>query len=99
MDYYILNESGEPIPCSDITEWAKWLATADRTIAKTVIDGRLVSTVFLGLDHSFSGGPPILFETMVFDNGDDDMMRRYATRAEAIGGHAETVEQLKAQHD
>lgn len=25
-----------------------------------------ISTVFLGLDHSWNGGPPLIFETMVF---------------------------------
>lgn len=27
-----------------------------------------VSTVWLGLDHGYGGGPPIIFETMVFGN-------------------------------
>jgi hypothetical protein len=30
--------------------------------------GLRVSTVWLGLDHGFGDGPPLIFETMVFDN-------------------------------
>lgn len=52
-----------------------------------------VSTVWLGLDHSFGGGIPLIFETMVFAEGDsmDLDCRRYATEEQARGGHVETV--------
>lgn len=51
-----------------------------------------VSTVWLGVDHSFGDGPPIIFETMVFGNGDGDQyMQRYVTEEQARAGHAETV--------
>ena len=59
----------------------------------------LVSTVWLGLDHSFTGGNPVLFETMVFLNGDtasDEWARRYNTEAEAKAGHAEIVTVIAA---
>jgi len=63
------------------------------------INGWWVSTVFIGLDHSFGRqGPPIVFETMVFpeDNYDEHYMNRYATWAEAEAGHRRVVEELKA---
>jgi hypothetical protein len=51
-----------------------------------------VSTVWLGVNHAFGGGPPIIFETMVFGpENTDEYMQRYATEAEARAGHAETV--------
>lgn len=52
-----------------------------------------VSTVWLGLDHSYGDGPPLLFETMVFGESDwsDQDCKRYSTEAEARTGHAETV--------
>jgi hypothetical protein len=31
------------------------------------VEGVRVSTAWLGLDHSFLVGPPVIFETMVFD--------------------------------
>lgn len=62
-------------------------------IAKTVDDwdGRMVSTVFLRLDHNMEReGPPLLFETMVFSNRDDlveEDCRRCATWEEAETQH------------
>lgn len=52
-----------------------------------------VSTVWLGLDHNYGDGPPILFETMVFGEADwaDQDCKRYSTEAEALAGHAEMV--------
>lgn len=74
MTYYIL-DGKTPVPEPDIRKWAEWLSTADRVVnqttgivklAGTPVGDVQVSTVFLGVDHSFSGGPPLLFETMVF---------------------------------
>jgi hypothetical protein len=52
--------------------------------------GYFVSTVWLGLDHSFGrGGPPTIFETMVQrqDDGEWVMQRRYETEKQALVGH------------
>lgn len=51
-------------------EWAKWFEspTTNRIIGSTMVKNIRVSTVFLGLNHSFSGGKkPVLFETMMFN--------------------------------
>jgi hypothetical protein len=51
----------------DLFEWARWIETADRHVAQDFILEHRVSTVFLGLDHNYSGiGVPLWFETMVF---------------------------------
>lgn len=51
-----------------------------------------VSTVWLGLDHRFGDGPPLIFETMVFATSTrDELTRRYSTEQEAREGHAEVV--------
>ena len=67
-------------------------------IAKTDVwgDGRCeVSTVWLGIDHSFGEGPPIIFETIVFyADGNQDMQYRYSTLEEARAGHAKIVHEL-----
>jgi hypothetical protein len=58
-----------------------------------VLNGRKfhVSTVWLGLDHSFSRYPsrPIIFETMIFPGGvfDELYQDRYSTLTEARAGH------------
>ena len=76
----------------DFLAWAEWMETADRTVKVSTQDDVSVSTVFLGLDHNFSGkGPPILFETMVFVAGEGHDQRRYATWEEAERGHDEMV--------
>lgn len=57
----------------------------------------LVSTIWLGLDHSFNSDVPLIFETMVFmvnDKGDisnwsELYSDRYSTIEEARAGHKE----------
>lgn len=50
--------------------------------------GFWISTVWLGLDHSFGEGKPPIYETMVFrGNRGDVNMERYSTRKEAVAGH------------
>lgn len=56
-----------PVAVEDILKWAKWIEDIDeRRVALDVLAGFEISTVFLGLDHAFKG-PPMLFETMVFE--------------------------------
>lgn len=71
-DYYILEgvlEGRTPVPCDDIMRWARWMEEhdKDRKVGDTRVGPYWVSTVFLGLDHNWGEGPPLLFETMVFD--------------------------------
>lgn len=98
---YILVD-GEPVPEPDILKWGRWFEGDTRRIANTKGEGYTISTVFLGLDHNFSGeGPPILFETMVFKNKDwdgdgkdglpDEDCARYCTKKEAEAGHTAMV--------
>lgn len=54
-------------------------------------NGVHVSTVFLGIDHGFGFGPPVLFETMVFGNSNILEQRRASTLAEAIAWHQSRV--------
>jgi len=72
---------------------------AGRRVARTdVREGVWVSTVFLGIDHNYSGtGPPILFETMVNRRGEWDEQARYATWDEAEAGHAAVAARVRAE--
>jgi hypothetical protein len=86
--HYIL-DGHEPLAV-DLMTWARWFDSDDqRRVGSTVLDGEAhVSTVFLGLDHAFGvGGPPILFETMIFGGPHGGYCERYATWAEAEAGH------------
>ena len=58
--------------------------------------------MWLGIDHGWGKGRPIIFETMVFlrsgrdDQQFDEYQRRYSTEAEALAGHAETLAAVQA---
>ena len=57
-----------------------------------------VSTVWLGLDHNWNpNGPPLIFETMVFEHDliFEDLMCRYSTLAQAQRGHHLMVRAVK----
>jgi hypothetical protein len=93
---YILNPD-HSISLADLKTWATWFEDDPeaRNVALTCTERYDVSTVFLGLDHNFTGvGPPILFETMVFPKYGDMNERaceRYATWDEAVAGHERMV--------
>ncbi len=91
---YIL-EGHTAIVCEDLMKWATWFESADRHVAKTDIGDIIVSTVFLGLDHSFGEGEPLLFETMIFGGNSDEEMQRYSTWEEAEKGHQNAIEKVK----
>jgi len=93
---YIL-DGHTPVPV-DLMTWALWFQNENRIVAKTEVrPGIVVSTVFIGIDHSFGHGKPLLFETMVFsDYGGDDEVR-YSTWDEAVAGHVATVAKLEGQ--
>jgi hypothetical protein len=92
MDMYILDEHGNPKLERDLMAWATWYGSGDcRRVARTQIGQATVSTVFLALDHNWSGGPPVLWETMIFGGPATGEMMRYTSREEALIGHAEMV--------
>lgn len=54
-----------------------------------------VSTVYLGINHEWSGGPPRIWETMATSDGDWlDIMIRYTTRAAAMAAHRKILSWL-----
>lgn len=94
-DKYILE--GKNVIRADFMTWAKWFETADRNVAKTMVRDIRVSTVFLGLDHQFVDGPPMIFETLVFGGSLDQEMDRYSTWDDAEKGHDAMVERVKVE--
>lgn len=94
IGWYIL-DGKTPKPCND-----RRMAFSDaeeRRVAKDEIDGLVVSTVFLHMDHGFGDGPPLLFETMILDGSDSDdrYQERYSTWEEAEAGHARAVAMVR----
>jgi len=94
---FFLLDGKTPVACSDVLEWAAAFDISNRRVALDDIDGIEISTVFLGLDHNYQlQGPPILFETMVFDDSEHGgSMRRYATWDEAETGHRWVVNETR----
>lgn len=70
---------------------------AYRIVAQHQVGEAWVSTVWVGLDHAFGGGPPLIFETWVKWPGGrlEDEMERYSTEAQAWEGHAVMVQRVR----
>jgi len=92
--YYILD--GHKTVKVDLMTWAKWFEKSeDRHVAREKIGDAEISTVFLGIDHSFGQGPPMLFETMVFGGALDQEQDRCTTWEEAEAMHATVCERVR----
>ena len=96
-DKYILVDR-EPVLEEDLGKWGKWLEENERHVADTAVEGLRVSTVFLGIDHSFGNGKPLLFETMIFpqDGFQEELYcDRYSTWEEAEEGHLKGIREAE----
>jgi hypothetical protein len=91
---YILDKNRKPKLEPNLSKWAKWFENSkNRVVKQTYIGASMVSTVFLGTDHRFTGdGPPILWETLIFYGPKDGQGRRYDSEETAKAGHEEFVE-------
>jgi hypothetical protein len=97
-DYYDLD--GNPIG------WETWTSLRGEKILGCTSVANLngenvaeVSTVWLGLNHQWGDGPPLIFETMVFgaaELGLDQWCERYSTKAQAVAGHERVVTMVTA---
>jgi hypothetical protein len=96
-----------PVPCRDIEEWAEWCAADERKriVRQDDVGPLRVSTVFLGLDHNlslFDNSPehePLLFETMIFDDGEDHYQTRCTTWDQAELMHEVALAEAKARYE
>jgi hypothetical protein len=91
--------------------FAAWAALFEDHEYKVVAQDRLayageeivVSTVWLGVDHSFGhAARPLIFETLVFGPEHfplTDEMLRYATEDEARAGHADILARVRSLVD
>lgn len=95
---YILDPTGEvPVAETDVAKWGEWFGDfSHRLVAKTTVSSPdpdfrdvKVSTVFLGIDSSLFNKVPILWETLVFRNGEAAEREQCAgTREQAVAMHA-----------
>lgn len=95
------DKHGEPI---SLRVWAELCEDREYArVAETWIGKVRISTVWLGINHNFLWGPPMVFETMVFDHNQeyddhrgnrvapDIEMTRYTTLEAAQRGHEDMV--------
>ncbi len=83
--YILVNDEIRP---ASLMEWARFVETGGRRIARDNVGDLLLSTVFLGIDQGCDDGEPLLFETMVLaPNYQDEFCE-----------HASTLEDAKAAH-
>ena len=88
----------KPIPCNDIRKFGRFFEHHKRGVRRTYFKNGFVSTVFLGIDHKFGEGPPILFETMIYMNGEfTDYQTRCSTWRQALRMHWDAVDWVKRQ--
>ena len=94
MTYWILDEHNDPCPATR-SEWAVWFEGNDRLVDRTELHTPVgvvvISTVFLGIDHGFGRGRPVLFESMTFGGVNDGEQDRYCTWDRAVAGHKRMV--------
>ena len=109
---YII-EDGLVVQCDDLMKWAEFIEFDREKYHKVDrIAGLMLSTVFLGLDHAFGGGEPVLWETMLFNEDERTTTKlfgrehtyspeidcwRFSFMEEAYEFHANKVTELQAK--
>lgn len=95
---FLLDKDGHSVrPAINYFEWRDWMETSpDRRVAKTMIDGYRISTIFWGIAEY---GPNKHFETMLLegDSSSDLAAWRCGTRAEAEEQHERACAWVRAQ--
>lgn len=99
MKVYTLN-GHEAVPTEDTAAWGKMMNGRERIVKQEYVNGIFVSTVFLGLDHQYGDGPPLLFETMCrHPNGNWEEQERCTTWPQALVQHRRMVIQMMNKGD
>lgn len=97
--HYILAEDGiTPIPAPDVVKFYEWFDDINnRFVRRQTVHKHLISTIFIGIDHSFGRGDPELWETMVFPSNSVENVYcdRYSSYKDAIIGHKKAVAWVK----
>lgn len=101
--YILKGRKPVPVTWSQQLRWAREENGNHRmtvTVAKERAGQYTVSTIFLGMDHAYGDGPPVLFETMAWltEGGKfRDEQYRYCTWDEAMKGHKQYAQRLRMQ--
>jgi hypothetical protein len=88
----------KPVLCKNIHEIDRFMRNyRNKRVRSTYIGVYWVSTVFLFLDHGVNRNEPVLFETMVFKDGDmgGELQYRTTTWRKALAMHWKAVQGVK----
>ena len=92
---YILDKNHNLVE-TDLITWAKFFRSFERIVKQeNLSSGVEISTVFLGLDHNWGEGDPLLFETMIFGGDRNGKRWLWHTWEEAEKEHKKIVDELK----
>jgi hypothetical protein len=79
----------------NLDEYEELISKPDyKMVDSNMIKGVWISTVWLGINHNYGEGAPVIFETLIFGGKHDGEMERYCTEAEALEGHQEAVQRV-----
>lgn len=67
VSYYVPTRKG--VRLASLFEFGVVILSPRKIVAKDRVGPVEVSTIFLGMDHSFGSGDPVLWETMIFHSG------------------------------
>ncbi len=98
--YYYLEDDKTISPCS-LDKWAYQNRNISH-IGNDDVNGKWVSTVWLGIDHDHFHQEPLLFETMVFPSrasGRDLYCERYSSWQDAVDGHQRAIQWVKDNYE
>jgi len=92
--WYTLDKDNKPIK-STIIKYGEWMENNPgvKSVKQEHIGDIFVSTVFLGLDHSWPKDDitPVLWETMIFGGEHDQYQDRYTSYEDALEGHKKAL--------
>jgi hypothetical protein len=99
--WYTLDENNKPVASSAI-EYSRWMEQnpTKKALKQEYIGDIYVSTVFLGLDHSWpeDESKPLLWETMIFGGEYDQFMDRYTSVEDALEGHQKAIDLVNSKN-
>jgi hypothetical protein len=93
IDYY--DKQGNRLARGQYLELLETIGPDYKQVAVTEIGDVLISTVWLGMDHGYGDGEPMIFETMQFGGECDSDMERYSSLEEAQAGHDAWVRRIQ----
>lgn len=98
--FYILDENKEVVLCEQFEQHVFWFEENNACIACDTAGDAMVSTVFIGQDMGDSASNPLVFETRLFINGEDqnELVQFYESWDEAHAGHNAMVKKHLATH-